>query len=265
MKAQRSGTSKGQQLQNFMQEAPEHFSDLLALDGEDAWNTLFPGRSAPIGLRSLWRRKQVELAVPRVLQAAAPFDIPLQTEAERGHLTRQLLSSRYDISDATLIAWMRRLSPSDVRLLKEQVELFYPRINLQGYRAIAAEAERLRWPKFYREDLDIDLNILCTPDAPKLFWWGVRSTGTDLYRPNELWDIEWAQARKKHGPDEQRYYKYNGEALRSITLDALIFQLARTLDVKSYERKREMALVALVQTEQIRSRDWGTAKAYYPG
>jgi hypothetical protein len=263
MNTHRSHPSKAQQLQQFMQEAPEHVPDLLALDGEAAWKTRFPDRPVPVGLRSLWRRQQVEQAAPRLLHIAAPLAIPLQTEMERSQLVPQLLSGRYEISDTILIAWMSKIVPSDRRLLQEQVEQLYPRINLQGYRAIAAEAARLGWPKFYREDLAIDMKVLCTPDAPKRFWWGIRSTGTDLYRPNELWDIEWAQARKKHGPDEQRYYAYTGETLRSITLDAVILHLARTLDIASYEQKREAAFTALTQAAQIRHRDWGTSKAYY--
>lgn len=263
MNTKRSHPSKAKQLQIFMQEAPEHFPDLLAVDGELAWNTRFPDRPVPFGLRTLWRHQQGEQAALRLLQVAAPLAIPLQTEMERGQLATQLLSGRYEISDTTLIAWIRRIASSDLRLLKEQVEMLYPRINLQGYRAIAAEAAHLGWPRFYHEDLTIDLKLLCTPDAPKRFWWGVRPTGTDLYRPNELWDIEWALARKKHGPDEQRYYTYNGEALRSIALDALILQLARTLDIKSYEQKREAASTALTQATQTRFRDWGTSKAYY--
>jgi hypothetical protein len=254
--------AKAQQLQKFMQEAPQHVPDLLALDGEAAWKTLFPDLPVPFGLRAVWGRTQVELAARRMLQAVAPLDIPLQTEMERGHLAKQLLAGEDDLADTSLIAWLRSVSPSDGRLLKEQVELLYPRINLQGYRAIAAEAARLGWPKFFHEDLAIDLKVLCTPDAPKRFWWGVRSTGTDLYRPNEIWDIEWAMARKEQGPEEQRYYCYNGDVLRSSALDTLIVQLAHALDVASYAQKREMAQTALTQAEPLRSRDWGTAKAY---
>jgi hypothetical protein len=255
--------SKAQQLQQFLQEAPKHVPDFLALDGEEAWTTRFPDRPVPVGLRSLWRRQQVEQAAPRLLHVAAPLPIPLHTEMERSHLIPQLLSGTHEISDTILIAWIRRSVPSARRLLQEQVEQLYPRINLQGYRAIAAEAARLGWPKFYREDLAIDRKVLCTLDAPKRFWWGIRSTGTDLYRPNELWDIEWAQARKKHGPDEQRYYAYTGETLRSITLDAMILHLARTLHIPSYEQKREAAFTALTLAAQTRHRDWGTSKAYY--
>ncbi len=258
----KTSDSKAQQLQKFMQEALQHVPDLLALDGEAAWKTLFPDLPVPFGLRAVWRRTQGELAARRILHVAAPLDTPLQTEMERGHLTKQLLAEGDESADPLLIAWLRRMPPSDGRLLKEQVELLYPRINLQGYRAIAAEAVRLGWPKFFRQDLAIDLKVLCTPDAPKRFWWGLRSTGTDLYRPNEIWDIEWAEARKEQGPDEQRYYHYNGDVLRSIALDTLIVQLAHTLDVKSYEQKREMALTTLAQAEPFRSRDWGTAKAY---
>lgn len=258
----KTSNSKAHQFHNFMQDAPQHFPDLLALDGEAAWKTLFPDLPTPSGLRRAWRQRQVELAARRILQAAAPLDIPLQTEMERGRLAKQLLAGEYDLADTSLIAWLRGLSLSYGRLLKEQVELLYPRINLQGYRAIAAEAARLGWPKFFHEDLAIDLNVLCTPDAPKCFWWAVRSTGTDLYRPNEVWDIEWAEARKEQGPDEQRYYRYNGDVLRTIALDTLIIQLAHTLDVKFYEQKCEMALTALTQAKHIRLRDWGTAKAY---
>jgi hypothetical protein len=254
--------SKAHQLQKFMQEAPQHFPDLLALDGEAAWKILFPNLPVPFGLRTLWRRTQGELAARRILHVAAPLDIPLQTEMERRHLTKQLLAEGDESADPLLIAWLRSIPPSDNRHLKEQVELLYPRMNLQGYRAIAAEAARLGWPKFFRQDLSIDLKVLCTPDAPKCFWWGVRSTGTDLYRPNEVWDIEWAEARKEQGPEEQRYYHYNGDVLRRSALDTLILQLAHALDVPSYEQKREMALTALTQAEYIRFRDWGTAKAY---
>jgi hypothetical protein len=254
--------TKAQQLQKFIQEAPQHFPDLLALDGEAAWKTLFPDLPIPFGLRAVWRRAQVELAARRILLAAAPLDIPLQTEMERGHLAKQLLTGGDDLADTSLLAWLRSLSPSHGRHLKEQVELLYPRLNLQGYRAIAAEAARLGWPKFFRQDLAIDLKVVCIPDAPKYFWWGVRSTGTDLYRPNEVWDIEWAEARKEQGPEEQRYYRYNGDVLYSIALDTLIVQLAHALDVASYAQKREMTLTALTQAESLRSRDWGTAKAY---
>jgi hypothetical protein len=254
--------SKAHQIHHFMQDAPQHVPDLLALDGEAAWKILFPDLPVPFGLRAVWRRTQMELAVRRILHLAAPLDIPLQTEMERGHLVKQLLAEGDESADPLLIAWLRRMPPSDARLLKEQVELLYPRINLQGYRAIAAEAARLGWPKFFHEDLTIDLKVLCIPDAPKHFWWAVRSTGTDLYRPNEVFDIEWAEARKEQGPEEQRYYRYNGDILRSIALDTVIFQLAHALDVASYEQKREMALTALTQAEYIRFRDWGTAKAY---
>jgi hypothetical protein len=157
---------------------------------------------------------------------------------------------------------MRGLSPAGRRLFEDQVEQIYPTINLPGYRAITAEAARLGWPTIFWEDLNSDAKILCTPIAPKRFWWAIRLAGTDLYQPNDLLSVEWAFARKKHGPDEQRYYCYTGSKLRHITLDALIAQLVHTLDVASYEEKRRKALTTEIQ-ERTRFRELGANKAYY--
>ena len=252
---------KTQRIQQFLQQARAQLPDLLALNGEAAWKALSADQPLPSGLQAQWRREQAEQAASRALKAVAPFTIALETMADRAEIASRLLLSAQEISDSTLIAWLQHASPSAKRLFQEQVEAIYPEINIQGYRTIAAEATRLGWPSFFQGDLlVVDRNILCSPGAPKEFWWGVRSTGTNLYQPNDLAAVEWALARS---PDEQRYYHVTQGTLRRIELAAMIVELVRSLEEKEYKQRWQDALVAEQQALQTRSGGQEALNAFY--
>jgi hypothetical protein len=252
---------KMQRIQQFLQQARAQFPDLLVLNGEAAWKALSADQPLPPGLQAQWRREQAEQAASRALKAAAPFTIALETVADRAEIASNLLLSAQQISDSTLIAWLQHASPLAKRLFHEQIEAIYPEINIQGYRTIATEATRLGWPNTFQGDLlVVDRNILCSPGAPKEFWWGVRSTGTDLYQPNDLAGVEWALARS---PDEQRYYHVTQETLRHVELATMIVELVRSLDEEEYEQRWQEALMAEQQTAQTRFRSQEALNAYY--
>jgi len=250
---------KTRQIQQFLRQARVQFPDLLILNGEAAWKTLSADQPFPSGLQAWWRREQAEQAASRALKAAAPFTIALETAADRAKIASHLLLFAQEITDSTLIAWLQNASPSAKRRFQEQIETIYPEINIRGYRIIAAEATRIGWPSFFQGDLVVDRNILCSPGAPKEFWWGVRSTGTNLYQPNDLAAVEWALVRS---PDEQRYYHVTQETLRRIERAAMIVELVRSLEEKEYKQRWQDALVAEQQVAQTRSRSQEALNAY---
>lgn len=252
---------KTQPIQQFLQQTRAQFPDLLVLSAEAAWKMVYADQPLPPGLQLWWRQEQAEQAAARALKAAAPFIIVLETAADRAETASQLLLFAPQITDTTLIAWLQRASPSAKRHFQQQIEALYPDINMQGYRAIAAEAARIGWPSTFQGDLlVVDRNILCSAGAPKEFWWGVRPTGTDLYRPDDLASVEWALARN---PEEQRYYHVTQETLRRIELTAMIVELVESLEEKGYEQRWQDALVGEQQAAQMRSRGQEALNAYY--
>jgi hypothetical protein len=251
-----------EQIQTFLKEARDQVSDVLTLDSTTAWEKLCSNQLLPYGLRAHWQREQVTQAVPRALKAAVVLPIALETDVDRTHLINRLLVFADEVTDRTLITWLRSTTSAERRALLAQVELLFPQINIAGYRAIAAEAARIGWPKFYKEDLAIDLNVLCSVGAPKEFWWGVRSTGTDLFQPNTLASLEWALAREKHGSAEQLHYHYTGHTLRPIALHLLIVQLAHSLKANDYEQRWHDAVAATPHAGEVRSRTYQEQIAY---
>ncbi len=158
-----------EQIQTFLKEARDQVSDVLTLDSTTAWEKLRSNQPLLYGLRAHWQREQVTQAVPRALKAAVVLPIALETDVDRAHLINRLLVFADEVTDRTLITWLRNTASAQRRALLVQVELLFPQINIAGYRAIAAEAARIGWPKFYKEDLAIDLNVLCSAGAPKEF------------------------------------------------------------------------------------------------
>lgn len=250
-----------EQRQTFLSEVSNQGTDILALDLTTVWKKRRGDQPLLYGLRTHWQREQVTQAAPRALKAAVVQPIALDTEAERAQLITQLLTVADDVTDTTLIAWLHNTSSDTRRLLLEHIETRFPHINSVGYRAIASEAARIGWPKFYQEDLAIDLNVLCSVGAPKEFWWGVRSTGTDLFLPNTLTSMEWALAREKH-ESEQRHYHFTGTTLHSITLQTLIGQLARSLNSRDYEQRWQEAVAATSTAGEGRFRTFHEQAAY---
>ena len=247
-------SKNAEQVQTFLKEAREQCSDVLTLDSTTAWEKLRGNQPLLYGLRAHWRREQVAQSVPRTLKAAVVLPIALETEADRAHLINRLLVFADQVPDTALITWLRSTHSTERRSLLAQIELLSPQINIAGYRAIAAEAARIGWPKFYKEDLAIDLNVLCSAGASKEFWWGVRSTGTDLFQPNALESVEWALAREKHGSSEQLHYHSTRNTLRPISLRTLIVQLAHSLKIKDYEQRWHDAVAATSTAGEVRLR-----------
>ena len=88
----------------------------------------------------------------------------------------------------------------------------------------------------------------------------VRSTGTNLYQPNDLAAVEWALARS---PDEQRYYHVTQEALRRIELAAMIIERVQSLEEKEYKQRWQEVLIVKQQTLQTRSGGQEALNTYY--
>lgn len=97
--------------------------------------------------------------------------------------------------------------------------------NIEGYRAICREAERLGYPDCYKDDLKVhDLNFLMADDAPETFGWGIRATGTDIFFPGKEGYLELAYACQKYRANEF-YYWYAEGRLTQISVEELIHNM----------------------------------------
>jgi hypothetical protein len=117
------------------------------------------------------------------------------------------------------------------------------------------EARQIGWPTHFTEDLtEIDLNTLCTPGAPRVFWWGIRTSGTDLFHPNHLFSVQWALARAATYPsgDEQHYSSYTERGLLPIQRERMIAQMVHSLDLATYEQDLRTASEAEFQAMRSR-------------
>jgi len=104
--------------------------------------------------------------------------------------------------------------------------------NLEGYRAICTEAERLGYSTAYKDDLKVhDLRILMDTDAPQEFAWGVRSTGTDIFFPGKKEYLDLAIACRKHRTNEY-YFWIKGASCTQISIDGIIERLQESLGEK---------------------------------
>jgi hypothetical protein len=161
-----------------------------------------------------------------------------------------------------LLSYLRTLRPGQWKQVAAAIETILPLTNVRGYRAIAEEAARLGWATQHRTDLtEIDLGILCVPGAPRSFWWGIRPSGTDLFRPNDLVSVSWAQAQPPTST-ERRYYAYTGEALKAVSLERMVAQLVRSLDPGSFEQALRDAVDAVEAAGQVRPRSREAAAAH---
>src|SRR5438445_4229859 len=96
--------------------------------------------------------------------------------------------------------------------------------NLKGYQAILAESERVGWPGSYIKDLYvIDFGWLMKEDAPKVFGWQLRNTGTTIFLEVSPHCLDVAQACKNmNNYPHALYYFFDGERLHEVTIDQLI-------------------------------------------
>lgn len=237
--------------------------DPLASDAHTAWKDMAGEEPFLPLFESTWIQTQVEHAALRLLRAAAPLSLALDTVEDRRLLVKRLPENAV-LADQALMAWIQSCSSWRRRLLRKQGEQCYPALATAGYRAIATEATRLGWPKYYKEDLTVhDLKTLSSPGAPQNFWWGIRSTGTDLYRPNTLFDAEWAIARSQQPSDEQHYYAFEHGKLSSVTSERLLVQLVTSLDRASYEAAWKAAQHASEKAKDRRWENGASARAYH--
>ena len=233
-------SSKEAILRAFREDAKKQVSDPLGVDAEAAWRQCYVEKPVPRGLGSVWAAVQREEAARRAIKIAARVGLALESAEDRAESRRSYLGlDEQQGCDVVALAYLRQLRPSQWVPLIAEIAALLPQTNIRGYRAIADEAARIGWPTHFAVDLtESDLNALCSPGAPHAFWWGIRSSGTDLYHPNHLYSVQWALARAGTYPDgdEQRYYAYTGEKLRPLTRERMIVQLVHSLDVATYEQ-----------------------------
>jgi len=259
-------SSKEAILHAFREDAKKQVSDPLAVDAEAAWRQCYAEKPVPRGTVSLWAAVQREDAARRAIKIAGRVGLALGSAEERAEGRRHFLGlDEQQGRDVVALGYLRQLRPSQWAQLIAEIAALLPQTNIQGYRAIVAEAARIGWPTHFAVDLtESDLNALCSPGAPHAFWWGIRSSGTDLFHPNHLYSVQWALARAGTYPegDEQRYYAYSGERLRPITRERMIVQLVHSLDAATYEQDLRTAGEAEFQAQQTRLRGPAAMAAY---
>lgn len=251
----------------FREDAKKRVSDPLVMDAQAAWRQCYAEKSPLRGIVSFWAEVRLEEAARRAIKMAGRAGFPLESAEDRAGCRQCYLAlDDGQSSDAVALEYLRQLRPSQWAQLIEEIAVLLPQTNLSGYRAIVEEAARIGWPTRFTKDLtEIDLEILCSPGAPRCFWWGVRSSGTDLFYRNNLQSVEWALARVELYPssDGQRYYAYTGERLRPIAREQMIVQMVHSLDLATYEQDLRAAGEAEFQPWQVRLRDPAAMRAYY--
>lgn len=259
-------SSKAAILLAFREEAKKQVSDPLGGDAEAAWRQCYAEKPVPRGVGSVWAAVQREEAARRAIKIAAREGLALESADDPADTRRRYLAlDEQEGRDGVALAYLRQLRPGQWAPLIAEIAALLPQTNIRGYRAIAEEAARIGWPTHFAVDLtESDLNALCSPGAPRVFWWGIRSSGTDLFHPNHLYSVQWALARAGTYPegDEQRYYAYSGERLRPITRERLIVQLVHALDVATYEQALRAAGEAEFRAQQARLRGPAAMVAY---
>lgn len=126
--------------------------------------------------------------------------------------------------------------------------------NLKGYQAIEREAKKLGWPEYWATDLtQHDFGTLNAEDAPQKFGWGIRDTGTDLFRTESEVAVKWARACQTNRL-EQRYYWFDGESLAEVRLEDLIQRLVDSVIQARYhvsvENDQPVAQIGQGSTEE---------------
>ena len=259
-------SSKEAVLRAFREDAKKQVSDPLGVDAEAAWRQCYAEKPVPRGVVSVWAAVQREEAARRAIKIAARVGLALESDEVRTESRRRYLGlDQQQSRDVVALAYLRQLRPSQWVPLIAEIAALLPQTNIRGYRAIVDEAARIGWPTHFAVDLtESDLNALCSPGAPHAFWWGIRSSGTDLYHPNHLYSVQWILARAKtySDGDEQRYYAYAGEKLRLLTRERMIVQLVHSLDVATYEQDLRAAAEAEFQAQQTRLRGPTAMVAY---
>ena len=259
-------SSKEAILRAFREDAKKWVSDPLGVDAQAAWRQCYAEKPTPRGIVTVWAELQREEAACRAIKIAGRVGLALESAEDRADCRHRYLAlDEQQGRDAVALAYLRQLRPGQWVQLIEEIAALLPQTNIPGYRAIVEEAARIGWPTHFAVDLtESDLNVLCSPGAPRVFWWGVRSSGTDLFHPNHLYSVQWALARVTTYPsgDEQRYYAYTGERLRPITRERMIVQLVHSLDVTTYEQDLRVAGEAEFQAQQTRLRGPAAMVAY---
>jgi hypothetical protein len=261
-----ASSSTAAQLRAFGEDAKKLVSDPLGVDARAAWRLCYADRPPPRGIVSAWAQMQRAEAARRALKIAGRVGLALESVEDADDCRRRYLAlHEQQVQDAVAFAYLRHLRPGQWRQLVAEVAELLPQANVPGYRAIVEEAERIGWPTHFTVDLtDSDLNVLCSPGAPQVFWWGIRSTGTDLFLPDHLHSVQWALARASTYLtfDEQRYYAYSAKGLRPITREQMIAQLVSSLDLTTYEQDLHAASEAEFQAKLARLRGPEAQVAY---
>jgi hypothetical protein len=104
--------------------------------------------------------------------------------------------------------------------------------NSRAWKQMIAVSEFLKWPEIYRCDMYGDENyqdkaILSAPDAPAVFGWAIRSTGTDLYRFGGISNSYVAKCAENSGSGDRRYFWFDGVDLEAIEFDTFIQRLEK--------------------------------------